>query len=236
MACFVLVHGGGHGGWCWEAVALRLRSVGHTVHAPTLKGLAERQGELEPGIGLSTHVDEVAELLRNLGEPAVLVGHSYGGMVITGAADRAPSCVRWLVFLDAAIPRNGEALIDISPGLQLFADEVVEVEEVPLGLWPDERALAIYGLTGELAKQALEQLTPHPWACFTQPLHLHDPQTVQRIPRALLNCRHTLERRPQERIERWSQGQVVETIDAPHDVMLTHPQLVADFLCRIAAA
>ena len=237
MATYVLIHGGGHGGWCWDAVAGLLRAQGHAVHTPTLTGLAERFSELRPGIDLDTHIDEIAALLQTLApEPVILAGHSYGGMVITGAADRAPGRVNWLAFIDATIPQHGEALTDISPGLLTLADDVVEVDGVPLGLWPDETALAIYGLTGALAEAALERLTPHPWTCFTQPLRLSDPEGLTAVPRALLNCAETLARRPPERIARWSQGDVVETVDAPHDVMLTHPQIVANFLLRLGIA
>ncbi len=235
MACFVLVHGGGHGGWCWEPVAKRLRAQGHTVHAPTLIGLAERATELHPGIDLEAHVAEVAALMESLAPTKViLVGHSYGGMVITGAADRAPGRVAWLAHLDAPVPQDGEALIDISPGLVVLAEDVVEVDGVPLGLWPDERALAIYGLSGAEAERALERLTPHPWACFLQKLRLADPVRLTSIPRAMLNCAGTLMRRPDEFCARSLVGDVVETVDAPHDIMLTHPDLVADFLGRLA--
>ena len=235
-ATFVLIHGGGHGGWCWQPVADLLRAKGHQVHAPTLTGLAERANEIPLDIGLETHVAEVAALLETLAPaPVVLVGHSYGGMVICGAADRAAGRVARLVFLDAAIAEQGEALIDISPALSVLAEDVVEVDGVLLGLWPDERALQIYGLSGELAEQALEKLTPHPWNCFTDRLHLRDPAALRQLPRALLNCKGTLERRPAVRRHRWSEGDIVETIDAPHDVMLTHPALVADFLTRLVS-
>jgi pimeloyl-ACP methyl ester carboxylesterase len=231
---FVLIHGGGHGGWCWESVAGLLRSRGHTVHAPTLIGLAERARELHPGINLETHIDEVAVLLRALPEPVILAGHSYGGLVITGAADRAPEKVRWLAYVDAPVPHNGEALTDISAGLQVLAEDVVEVDGVPLGLWPDERAMAIYGLSGAQADAAMERLTPHPWACFTQPLHLADPERVARLPHAMLNCTATLAHRPAPFRQRLREGAIVQEIDAPHDVMLTDPEAVAAFLLRLA--
>ncbi|PLK27522.1 alpha/beta fold hydrolase [Novosphingobium sp. TH158] len=236
MATFVLVHGGGHGGWCWQPVADLLRARGHAVHAPTLVGVAERAAELRPGIDLETHIAEVAALLASLApERVVLAGHSYGGLVITGAADRAPERVARLAYVDAPLPRDGEALFDISPGLAVLAEDVVEVDGVPLGLWPDERALAIYGLTGALAESALARLTPHPWACFTKPLRLTGAEALARIPTAMLNCAGTMAHRPEKFRQRLLAGDLVETIDAPHDVMLTHPQAVADFLDRLAA-
>ncbi|MEM6267712.1 MAG: alpha/beta fold hydrolase, partial [Pseudomonadota bacterium] len=82
---FVLIHGAWHGGWCWEPVREKLESAGHRVLTPTLPGLAERQAELRPNLGLGDHIADVRNLIEreNLSD-FVLVGHSYGGMVITG--------------------------------------------------------------------------------------------------------------------------------------------------------
>src|SRR5579864_6508570 len=103
MATYVLVHGGGHGGWCYQRIAPRLRAAGHDVYTPTLTGLGERTHLLRPDINLDTHIADVVGVLKFEGlTGAILVGHSYGGMVITGAADRALSRVAHLVFLDAA--------------------------------------------------------------------------------------------------------------------------------------
>ncbi len=91
MATFVLVHGGWHGGWCWQKVIPFLQAAGHEVYAPTLTGLAERAAELSPDIGLDTHIQDIVGLLqeKNL-QGVILVGHSYGGMVITGVVDAVP--------------------------------------------------------------------------------------------------------------------------------------------------
>lgn len=236
MATYVLIHGGGHGGWCWEPVCELLRAAGHAVHAPTLTGLAERLGEARPGIGLETHVAEVAALIATLApQRVVLAGHSYGGVVISGAAARVAGQVAWLAYIDAAMVEAGEALIDTAPALAALAEDVVEVDGVPYGLWPDERALAIYGLKGALAEAALAQLTPHPWACFTEPLRVADPAALAVIPRALLNCTGSLARRPEHLRYRWQRGNRIAEIDAPHDVMLTHPDAVAAFLLTLAS-
>src|SRR2546429_2332708 len=111
MATYVLVHGGGHGGWCYQKVARLLRANGHDVYTPTLTGLGERSHLLSPAIDLDTHITDVVAVLHyeDLHE-AILVGHSYGGVVITGAADRALDRVGQLVYLDGALPGNGEAL------------------------------------------------------------------------------------------------------------------------------
>ena len=90
MATFVLVHGGGHGGWCFNRVAPLLRAAGHDVYTPTLTGLGERVHLLRPDIDLDLHITDVVHLLEFEDLAGVfLLGHSYGGMVITGVADRA---------------------------------------------------------------------------------------------------------------------------------------------------
>ena len=113
MATFVLVHGAWHGGWCWRDTVTALQAHGHRVFAPTLSGNGERLHLGHQGITLETHVRDVlgvfeAEEL----EDVVLVGHSYGGMVITGVADRIPNKIARVVYLDAFVPEHGESLLD----------------------------------------------------------------------------------------------------------------------------
>lgn len=119
---FVLIHGANHGGWCYDRVAAILRSQGHQVFAPTLAGLAERSSMDARRINLTTHIDEVVELFEreNLGA-VVLCGHSYGGMVIAGVADRIPDRISNLVFIDAVVPENGKSMNDyVFPGWRLL--------------------------------------------------------------------------------------------------------------------
>ncbi len=98
MATFVLVHGGWHGGWCWQKVIPFLEEASHEVYAPTLTGLAERASELSPEVGLATHIQEIVGLLqeKNL-HGVILVGHSSGAMVITGVVDQVPERIAHLV-------------------------------------------------------------------------------------------------------------------------------------------
>ncbi len=113
MTTYVLVHGGWGGGWYWVRTARLLRAAGHDVFTPTLTGLGERRHLLSPDVGLETHVQDILQVLRHeqLSE-VVLVGHSYGGMVISGVADAAAERVRTLVYLDAALPASGECMLD----------------------------------------------------------------------------------------------------------------------------
>jgi pimeloyl-ACP methyl ester carboxylesterase len=114
MATFVLVHGGWDGGWAWKQVEPHLRAAGHEVLRPTLTGSGERMHLATPEIGLDTHVTDVVNVLRyeELAD-AVLVGWSYGGMVITGVAERVPERLRHLVYLDAFVPRDGDSLLGL---------------------------------------------------------------------------------------------------------------------------
>src|SRR3712207_1095869 len=109
MATYVLVHGAWHGGWCWKRVMPLLRAAGHDVFAPTLTGLGERSHLAGPDVGLETHVQDVLGVLayEDL-EGVILVGHSLAGSVITPVAERAPGRVAQLVYLDAAVPSDGE--------------------------------------------------------------------------------------------------------------------------------
>src|SRR6476469_7126840 len=115
MATFVLVHGGGHGGWCFQKVARRLRDAGHDAYTPTLTGLGERSHLLHPDVALAAHITDVVHTLAFEGlEDVLLVGHSYGGMVITGVGDRSADRIAGLVYLDAANPVHGQSLIDVA--------------------------------------------------------------------------------------------------------------------------
>ena len=111
---FVLVHGAWHGGWGWKRVAERLRERGHSVFTPTCTGLGERAHLLHPGINATTHITDVVSLIKSEElNDIVLVGHSYGGCVVSGVAEVVPEKIRSIVFLDAFIPDNGDATLDL---------------------------------------------------------------------------------------------------------------------------
>jgi len=106
---FVIVHGAWGGGWDWKHVDHLLTAGGNTVYRPTLTGLGEHSNLYTTNIDLDTHIQDIVNVI--LWEDlynVVLVGHSYGGMVITGVADRIPGRIRHLVYVDAKLPENGE--------------------------------------------------------------------------------------------------------------------------------
>jgi pimeloyl-ACP methyl ester carboxylesterase len=157
MATFVLVPGACHGGWYYTPIIDRLREEGHRVHSLTPTGVAERAHAAAAGVNLDTHIEELVGLLAaEQIRDAVLVGHSYGGMMITGAADRAPERVDALVYLDAFVPRHGDSC------LKLVTDE--------MRAWyfstPD-------GLTIPPLSFFDERATAHPLATLLQPIRLN---------------------------------------------------------------
>ena len=109
MTAIVLVHGGFCGGWIWRPVADRLRAAGHDVYAPTLTGLGERCHLADPAIDLDVHAEDVLNLLRfeDLGD-VLLVGHSYGGLILQLVADRAPERLARCIHVDALMLEHGE--------------------------------------------------------------------------------------------------------------------------------
>jgi pimeloyl-ACP methyl ester carboxylesterase len=113
---FVLVHGAWQGNWVWERVADRLRAAGHRVFTPSLTGLGERAHLAGPKVDLETHVADVLGVIEHHElSGVVLCGHSYGGMVVGGAADRVPQKIASLVYLDAFIPEAGKSMLDLLP-------------------------------------------------------------------------------------------------------------------------
>lgn len=168
---FVLVHGAWAGGWIWRDVAQLLRAQGHSVYTPTLTGLGERSHLVSPDINLTTHVLDVVNLIKfeELSD-VVLVGHSYGGMVISGVAERVPpGTIRSIVFLDAFYPEDGQALVDLTPN---SPPRLVTQDPIPR---PD------FGPSDAPRDERLDQLvTPQPRATFLEPLHLTGAR--ERIP------------------------------------------------------
>ncbi|HET6447093.1 MAG TPA: alpha/beta fold hydrolase, partial [candidate division Zixibacteria bacterium] len=115
MATYVLVHGGWDGGWAWRGIARRLQAAGHEVFTPTLTGSGERAHLASPDVDLSTQIMDVVNVLRyEKLEEVILVANSYGGMVITGVAEKLPSRIKQMIYLDAFVPVDGESLADLA--------------------------------------------------------------------------------------------------------------------------
>ena len=173
MATFVLVHGAWLGGWCWKRIRKRLQTAGHDVFTPTLTGLGERSQILSRDVNLETHILDVVDLIRweelsNI----VLCGHSYGGAVISGVADRIPDRIGSLVYLDAYVLDNGENVAQHVPAIrwQRFmegANNVGDGWKIPP--IPPE----VFNVKGAAdAEWMRRQCTMQPIGCFEQAVEL----------------------------------------------------------------
>ena len=133
-----------------------MRARGHEVYAPTLTGLGERAHLLSPAIDLDLHIEDIVQVLayEDL-HNVILVGHSYGGMVITGVADRAADRIGHLVFLDAATPHNGQSLVDVAGPLMLAARAQGRiVDGIELVLFPGTDPLHYYRSEGSRSRSS----------------------------------------------------------------------------------
>jgi pimeloyl-ACP methyl ester carboxylesterase len=237
MATYVLVHGGGHGGWCYDKVARRLRAAGHDVYTPTLTGLGERKHLLSTETNLSTHITDIVNTLifEDLND-VILVGHSYGGMVITGVGDRAADRIRELVFLDAAHPVDGQSLVDTAPVSMAFARSSSQtIDGVELVMWPNDEMVAAMGVTDADDVATLRaKMIPHPWKAFEEPLRFENGDAGLRIPRTNINCSANLRNSAEaDRIKQLTGNRNYE-IDTGHDVMVTEPDWLTATLIEIA--
>ncbi len=187
-SAYVLVHGAWHGGWCWRRVAERLTKAGHRVFCPTLTGLGGRAHLLSREVNLDTHFNDVAGLLEaeELAE-VVLVGHSYGGIVITGVAARAKARIRQLVYLDSALVEDGQAWSDAMPPETAAARRKIAQESsggVSLPV-PEAR---VFGLSDPADLDWVQRrLTPHPFWTFDQKMHWGGP-VGNGLPKVYVDC------------------------------------------------
>jgi pimeloyl-ACP methyl ester carboxylesterase len=196
VAVFVLVHPAWFGGWCWSKLARQLRAHGHQVHTPTLTGLGERAHLAGPGVGLATHVEDVASLLHfeDL-DGVVLVGTSSAGAVVTAVADRVPERIRQVVYLDAFVPADGQSLVDMIPPDRRPAMEALVEREGGGWLLPrfgaapwEEFVPKAWQVTEpEDLRWVLDRLRPTPLGHFTEPVRLHHADDEQPH-RAYIRC------------------------------------------------
>ena len=230
MAVFLLVHGAWHGGWCWAELEKQLHSLGHQTHAPTLTGPGERSHLAHPDINADSHVTDVVNTIkwRELHD-VILVGHSYGGMVITGVAEQIPQKIRSLVYLDAVVPEQS--------GISLFAkanpDRVAGFEkQLEHGGFTIEPDLFDAWTDDPVRKDWLKRMcTPHPVRCFREGVTLtgKEQQVKDRLyilaernqPSAFWAEYDKVNGRP---------GWTCQRIATKHDVMVEQPAELAGIL------
>jgi pimeloyl-ACP methyl ester carboxylesterase len=185
---YVLVHGAWHGGWCWDAVAQILRSHGHRVFAPTLSGLGERAHLLSPDIGLQMFVQDVVDVFEEHDlSDVILVGHSFGGVTLVGAADLVPQRIRQLVFLDAVVLSAGETAFSRLPA-EIVAARTRQAMETSNGLTIPVPPASAFGVFEADQVALLERYcTPHPLKTFDEPMVLKGPPGGA-LPKLYIQC------------------------------------------------
>ena len=228
MATFVLVHGAWHGAWCWRRVARLLRSGGHDVFTPTLTGVAERSHLLRPAINVDTHIlDVVNEMKWQELAGVVLVGHSYGGMVISGAAEKMEKAIASLVMLDAFMPEDGQGVIDIYPAQMR---ETVQAALRAGATTMPPRSAALFNVNEKDRAWVDAQCTPQPIKCFTQTLALTGARerigNKTYIRAATYPAPHFDAGLALARARNWRTYE----LDCGHDVMLDMPERLAQIL------
>lgn len=235
MATFVIVHGAWSGAHAWRKVRPRLRAAGHDVFTPALTGLGERAHLAGPDVSLETHIQDVVGVLEyeDLSE-VILVGHSYGGVVITGAAGRVVARLAQLVYLDAEVPEDGESEYDLVPPEERSGYEQAArrgdgwripppvPEPLPDGLDPD-------------ARWVLARMVPHPARTFNDPVRL-ESSAIAGLQRTYIRC--TDGKGGQElpayvERARSDEGWRYEELTAGHAPHVTAPDALADLLLAL---
>jgi pimeloyl-ACP methyl ester carboxylesterase len=240
LANYVLVHGGWFGAWCWYKVVPLLQTAGHSVYTPTLTGAGEQAALLTPEIGLDTHIQDVVNLIeaKDLRQ-VILVGHSYSGMVITGAADRVPGRIAHLVYLDAVVPCDGQSLVDTAPFLGTMLRR--EANKNGDGWRVNPPRGGTFGITKEPdASLVRSNVTPQSLKTFLQPLHITHPDALAAIPHTFIECtrrgvivwlmRRILMRGSPLNEPGWNRRELA----SDHIAMLLAPQAVAGLLLEFA--
>lgn len=234
---FVLVHGGFHGGWCWRLVADRLRALGHRVSHPTSTGFGERRHLLRADLSLDVLVlDLVNHLQAEELTDVVLVGHSFGGLSISGAADRVPQRIRQLVFLDSLILQPGQTVFGALP------PEVVAQRRQSCAQFDGVRCfpappVTAFGIPPEHPDAAWveRRLTPQPESLYDSPLALANP-VGNGLPSTYIACTNPALPAVASS-QAWARAQPGwrwMEMDTGHDVMVTEPQRLARLLVEMA--
>lgn len=230
---FVLVHGGRHGGWCWRPVKVLLQAAGHEVYTPTLTGMGERAHLLNPHIGLDTHIQDLVNVFEYEDiHDAVLVGHSYGGMVVTGAMEQIADRVRAYVLLDGHMPRDGESVFDLNGPTRAEA-MITLARETGEGWYIPPADASRYGVTNpDDAAWINSRMTAQPLKTYSDPIGAtnrawdHSGMFIECVPSSLEP--HLLERaRTRSVTDPRFQHRVLHTA---HNAMVTDPKAVTGLL------
>jgi pimeloyl-ACP methyl ester carboxylesterase len=232
---FVLVHGACHGGWCWRRVVERLTAKGHKVFAPTMTGLGERSHLLGKDIHLATHVADIVNVIKWEGlSDIVLVGHSYGGVIISGVAEEVPSSIASIVFLDALLPMFGMTSIAGAASALARGEIAAAAERGEIALKAPPAAAFRVNEKDRAWVDAM--MTPQPIATITDTITLTGAR--DRIARKAyiraVNYPHPEFDKAYAACKADKSWRTFETRVAGHDVMIDAPDWLAEWLLEVA--
>ena len=230
---FVLVHGAWHGGWCWRRVADLLQKQGHKVFTPTMTGLGERSHLLDDKVNLATHITDIVNVIKweGLGD-IVLVGHSYGGVIVSGVADRMRDAIGSIVFLDAFVPEDGDSLA--AKASQPVREAIAALVE------KDEKAMkpvsaAVFRVNEKDRAWVDAMCTPHPVATLTDKITVAGGR--DRIAKKAYIRAKGYPSMPfdgaQERLKATAGWRVYE-MPCGHDAMVDMPDRLSEILVEVA--
>ena len=236
MATFLVAHGAWSSAWAWNKMRPLMRAAGHELWTPSYSGLGERAHLASPALDLETHIRDVVGVfeMEDLHD-VVLIGHSYGGMVATGVADRVRERIAQLIYLDAFVPKDGQSLFDLQPAatrtrMHDLARTAGEGWRVPPNPMPPDTPEADQAW-------AKGRRLPQPIKTFEQKLRLTSQAPPP--PRTYIYCKRIppgdVFRQFAERARHESGWRYCE-LDASHNPHITMPQTLFDLLAKIAAA
>ena len=233
-ATFLVAHGAWSAGWAWKKIHPLMSAAGHRLFTPTYTGLGEREHLANPSNDLGTHIQDMLAVIKYEDlRDVVLIGHSYGGMVATGVAERARDRIAQLIYLDAFVPRDGQALFDlISPAARHGMQENAKAGDgwrVPPNPIPPDISEAD-------AKWLAERRLPQSIKCFEAALHLRDTEIA--LPRSYIYCTRIAPAdtfRPFAERAKSERGWRYYEIDASHSPHVTAPETLAALLQAIVA-
>jgi len=233
MSVYVLVHGAWGGSWCWKRIRKALQAHGHEVFLPSLSGVGERSHLLSKQVDLTTHIADVVNLIRweELSD-VVLCGHSYGGCVVTAAADRLADRIGALVYVDAFVPENGQSLHDTLPDEQRLA-QIQGALETGDGWKVPPIPVNVFNLNARDRDWVERQRTPQSLATFQQPLQLTG--AFDRITNVtyILATGWDNSPFPQFYEKAKAKGWKTVTMACGHDVMLDMPDELSEVLLSV---
>ena len=232
MATFLVAHGAWSAGWAWKKMRPLLRARGHEIHTPTHTGLGERAHLASPGIDLETHIADILGVLQAEDlQKVILIGHSYGGMVATGVADRARDRIAKLVYIDAFAPRDGDSVFSLTPDRQAAMIETAKKSgegwKMPPSAMPADTSEADQAW-------AMPRRMPQSLKTFEQKLRFHHGELT--LPRHYIYCKRCP---PDDRFHQFyerarNEGWGQKEIDASHNPHITAPDALAALFDGIA--